>query len=51
VLAEPDRDHRYDGHRRRSIEGPAKAGLVAVTHHSETARGTYGYALRVLVLV
>ena len=51
VLAEPDREHRYDGRRRRPIEALADAGLVTVTHHAETVRGTHGYALRVHFLV
>ena len=51
VLAEPDQVHRYDGRQRRPIEALADAGLVTVTHQTETVRATYGYALRVHYLV
>ena len=38
VLAAPDEVHRYDGRQRRPIEALADAGLVTVTHQTETVR-------------
>jgi hypothetical protein len=51
VLAEPDQVHRYDGRQRRPIEALADAGLVSLTHQTETVCGPHGYALRVHYLV